>query len=65
MGATTEDISFSIHPHPTLAETVMEAAEGIYGASTHLNQKASGQGLPEVTRILSPAVPADAAYKHP
>ena len=36
MGATAEDIAFSIHPHPTLTETLMEAAEGIYGASTHI-----------------------------
>jgi len=45
MGATTEDISFSIHPHPTLAETIMEAAEGIYGTSTHLVKKRSGKIL--------------------
>lgn len=36
MGAVAEDVSFSIHPHPTLAETFMEAAEGIHGASTHI-----------------------------
>jgi hypothetical protein len=24
-----------VHPHPTLSETLMEAAEGFYGASTH------------------------------
>ena len=39
MGATTEDMAFSIHPHPTLTETIMEAAEGIYGASTHLMKR--------------------------
>ena len=39
MGATAEDISFSIHPHPTLTETLMEAAEGIYGASTHIMKR--------------------------
>ena len=43
MGATTEDISFSIHPHPTLTETIMEAAEGIYGASTHLIRRRPGR----------------------
>lgn len=43
MGATTEDISFSIHPHPTLTETLMEAAEGIYGASTHLLKRRPGK----------------------
>ena len=39
MGATAEDIAFSIHPHPTLTETLMEAAEGVYGASTHLMKR--------------------------
>ena len=43
MGATAEDIAFTIHPHPTLTETLMEAAEGIYGASTHLMKKTSGK----------------------
>ena len=43
MGATAEDIAFSIHPHPTLTETLMEAAEGIYGASTHIMKRRSGR----------------------
>lgn len=43
MGATAEDIAFSIHPHPTLTETLMEAAEGIYGASTHIMKRRSGK----------------------
>lgn len=43
MGATTEDMAFSIHPHPTLTETIMEAAEGIYGASTHLMKRRPGK----------------------
>ena len=43
MGATAEDIAFSIHPHPTLTETLMEAAEGIYGTSTHLMKRRSGK----------------------
>jgi dihydrolipoamide dehydrogenase len=36
MGAVAEDIAASIHPHPTLSETVMEAAEPFYGSPTHL-----------------------------
>jgi dihydrolipoamide dehydrogenase len=36
MGAVAEDISSTIHPHPTLSETVMEAAEDLYGLSTHI-----------------------------
>ena len=43
MGATAEDIAFTIHPHPTLTETLMEAAEGVYGASTHLMKKRPGK----------------------
>ncbi len=43
MGATAEDIAFSIHPHPTLTETIMEAAEGIYGASTHIMKRRSSK----------------------
>ncbi len=33
--ATVEDIAHTIHTHPTLAETVMEAAEDYYGAGIH------------------------------
>jgi len=35
MGATAEDIALSIHPHPTLSETIMEAAELFYGHAAH------------------------------
>ena len=36
MGATVEDLKLTIHPHPTLSETVMEAAEVYFGHSTHM-----------------------------
>lgn len=36
MGAVAEDLAASIHPHPTLSETVMEAAESFHGQPTHL-----------------------------
>jgi dihydrolipoamide dehydrogenase len=36
MGALASDIMLSIHPHPTLSETVMEAAEVYFGQSTHI-----------------------------
>jgi dihydrolipoyl dehydrogenase len=36
MGALAEDVAASIHPHPTLSETVMEAAESFSGSPTHL-----------------------------
>ena len=36
MGALAADVGLSIHPHPTLSETLMEAAEVFYGHSTHV-----------------------------
>lgn len=38
MGATVEDLSLTIHPHPTLSETVMESADAYYGHSPHFFQ---------------------------
>lgn len=35
MGATARDLAESVHPHPTLSETLMEAAEAFYGTATH------------------------------
>ncbi|MCC6475620.1 dihydrolipoyl dehydrogenase [bacterium] len=35
MGAVAEDLALTIHPHPTLSETLMESAEMIFGSSTH------------------------------
>ena len=35
MGATVRDLAETVHPHPTLSETIMEAAELFYGVSTH------------------------------
>lgn len=40
MGALADDVRFTIHAHPTLSETVMEAAEMTYGVSTHKMGKA-------------------------
>jgi dihydrolipoamide dehydrogenase len=36
MGATATDLKLSIHPHPTLTETVMESAEVFFGQATHV-----------------------------
>lgn len=33
--AVARDLADSIHAHPTLSETIMEAAEGFYGQATH------------------------------
>jgi len=35
MGATAKDLALCVHPHPTLSETLMEAAEVFYGHPTH------------------------------
>jgi dihydrolipoamide dehydrogenase len=35
MGATAKDLALSVHPHPTVSETLMEAAEVFYGHATH------------------------------
>ncbi|HSU53364.1 MAG TPA: dihydrolipoyl dehydrogenase [Candidatus Dormibacteraeota bacterium] len=35
MGATAKDLALAVHPHPTLSETLMEAAEAFYGHATH------------------------------
>ncbi len=36
MAATATDIALTIHPHPTLSETVMQAAEVFFGTSTDM-----------------------------
>ncbi len=36
MGAVATDVRLAIHPHPTLSETLMEAADVFFGQSTHL-----------------------------
>jgi dihydrolipoamide dehydrogenase len=36
MGATAEDLRLTIHPHPTLSESLMESAEVFFGQSTHV-----------------------------
>lgn len=36
MGATLEDVGLSVHPHPTLTEGIMDAAEAAHGKAIHL-----------------------------
>jgi len=36
MGANVTDLKLTIHPHPTLSETIMEAADVFFGQSTHI-----------------------------
>jgi len=40
MGALVSDLALTIHPHPTLSETIMESAEVFYGHCTHTIAKA-------------------------
>jgi dihydrolipoamide dehydrogenase len=36
MGALAEDLALGVHPHPSLSETIGEAAERFLGMPTHL-----------------------------
>jgi len=36
MAALARDVALTIHPHPTLSETIMESAEVFFGTSTHI-----------------------------
>ncbi len=44
MAALAEDVALTIHPHPTLSETVQEAAELALGQSLHFYTKKSRGG---------------------
>ncbi len=44
MAATASDLTLSIHPHPTLSETIMESAELFFGSSTHYYRPKSVSG---------------------
>ena len=39
MGAHVEDLALTVHPHPTLPETLMEAAEATLGHAIHIFQR--------------------------
>jgi dihydrolipoamide dehydrogenase len=42
MGATATDLKLTIHPHPTLTETLMESAEVFFGQATHVYRPKRG-----------------------
>jgi dihydrolipoamide dehydrogenase len=42
MSALAKDVALTIHPHPTLSETVMEAAEVFFGTSTDIYRPKRG-----------------------
>jgi dihydrolipoamide dehydrogenase len=50
MAATATDLALSNHPHPTLSETVMEAAELYLGLPTHIYRRRSPQPERRVPR---------------
>jgi dihydrolipoamide dehydrogenase len=39
MGATCEDVARTIHAHPSLPESIMEAAEAVHGKALHIFQR--------------------------
>lgn len=39
LGATVEDLSLTIHPHPTVSEGLVEAADVFLGSAIHIFQK--------------------------
>lgn len=39
MSAVVRDLELTIHPHPTMSETIMEAAELYHGQATHIFKK--------------------------
>jgi dihydrolipoamide dehydrogenase len=41
MGALASDLALTIHPHPTLSETIMESAEVFFGTSTDIHRPKS------------------------
>lgn len=47
MGATARDLAESVHPHPTLSETLMECAEVFYGTAVHAPPRKRTQGRPK------------------
>ena len=44
MGATAEDLGRTVHAHPTLPETLMEAAESVHGMAVHFFEKKVRRG---------------------
>lgn len=55
MGARLEDLALTIHPHPTLGETMMEAAEATLGHAIHVIQKPLSSKRPQASASSSSA----------
>jgi len=54
MGATAEDIAATIHPHPTLPEMMMEAAEATFGPPIHIFTRANREAAASRPPAKSP-----------
>ena len=55
MGANATDLKLSIHPHPTLTETMMESAEVFFGQATHVYRRRGAGKVQAGRRTESPA----------
>ena len=51
MGATAFDLASTIHPHPTLSETLMESAEIFYGTSINVPAGPGGRAPRRVAEV--------------
>jgi hypothetical protein len=54
LGATVDDILVTIHPHPTVSEAIMEAAELAAGMPIHLNPLRNADGAPRMRAHVHP-----------
>jgi dihydrolipoamide dehydrogenase len=50
MAARASDLALTIHAHPTLSETLMEAAEVFFGQSTHVHRPRRQAAAPAAAR---------------
>ena len=57
MGATATDMKLTIHPHPTLTETVMESAEVFFGQATHV-YRPTGRSQRQSLKVVVETLPA-------
>jgi dihydrolipoamide dehydrogenase len=51
MGASVEDIALTVHPHPTVPETMMEAADATLGHAIHIFQKKATPSQQPAARV--------------
>ena len=54
LGATVEDVMATIHPHPTVSEAIMEAAEVAAGVPIHINPPKRPAGALHVRAHVHP-----------